>query len=235
MAGYLAGSSKTAPRILVFSIAIDADNSFYVKFIHGAFDWNKYLNYWNVVDKYVAPWQLGYTSLIPSAPLAYSAIGTGQKSVLMDRMFVCLKTTSPLLILICLVVHQRIRYKGILKSCKILQLTVFLQIVVATTILSWGFGCDNYSRETTIQRRKLLISFFLGGIHNLNCCHTMYVKVRKFQKIFFFNLHWSKNEFVFWPIELQKKLLLRFMYKPLAYIGNLNCCWLKYVCNTFYV
>ena len=29
----LAGSSKTAPRILVFSIAMDADYSFYVKFI----------------------------------------------------------------------------------------------------------------------------------------------------------------------------------------------------------
>ena len=30
---YLDGSSKTAPRILIFSIAMDADNSFYVKFI----------------------------------------------------------------------------------------------------------------------------------------------------------------------------------------------------------
>ena len=29
----LAGSSKTASRILIFSIAIDADGSFYVKFI----------------------------------------------------------------------------------------------------------------------------------------------------------------------------------------------------------
>ena len=29
----LAGSSKTAPRILIFSIAMDVDNSFYVKFI----------------------------------------------------------------------------------------------------------------------------------------------------------------------------------------------------------
>ena len=29
----LAGSSKRAPRILIFSIANDADNSFYVKFI----------------------------------------------------------------------------------------------------------------------------------------------------------------------------------------------------------
>ena len=30
---YLAGSSKMAPRILIFSIAMDAHNSFYVKFI----------------------------------------------------------------------------------------------------------------------------------------------------------------------------------------------------------
>ena len=29
----LAGSSKTAPRILICAIAMDADNSFYVKFI----------------------------------------------------------------------------------------------------------------------------------------------------------------------------------------------------------
>jgi hypothetical protein len=36
---------------------------------------------------------------------------------------------------------------------------VFPRIVVATTILFWRVGCDNYSRETTIQRRKLL--FFL--------------------------------------------------------------------------
>ena len=30
---YLADSSKMAPRILIFSIAMDANNSFYVKFI----------------------------------------------------------------------------------------------------------------------------------------------------------------------------------------------------------
>ena len=29
----LAGSAKGAPRILIFSIAMDADNSFYLKFI----------------------------------------------------------------------------------------------------------------------------------------------------------------------------------------------------------
>ena len=31
--GCLADSSKTAPRILIFSIAMDPDNSLYVKFI----------------------------------------------------------------------------------------------------------------------------------------------------------------------------------------------------------
>ena len=36
--------------------------------------------------------------------------------------------------------------------------TVFLWIVVETTILFLGFGFDNYSRETTIQGRKLLNS-----------------------------------------------------------------------------
>ena len=32
-AAYLAGSSKTAPRILIFSIALGAQYSFYMKFI----------------------------------------------------------------------------------------------------------------------------------------------------------------------------------------------------------
>ena len=36
--------------------------------------------------------------------------------------------------------------------------TVFPRIVVATTILFLGLRCDNYSRETTIQGRKLLFS-----------------------------------------------------------------------------
>ena len=44
-----------------------------------------------------------------------------------------------------------------LRKCELLY-TVFLWIVVATTILFLGFGCDNNSRETTIQGRKLLIS-----------------------------------------------------------------------------
>ena len=47
---------------------------------------------------------------------------------------------------------------------------VFPRIVVATTILFWGSWCDNYSRETTIQGRKLLFSWVVSGIYNLNCC-----------------------------------------------------------------
>ena len=73
-----------------------------------------------------------------------------------------------------------------LKSRK--MTTIFPRIVVGTTILFLRLGCDNYSRETTIQRRKLLISFFLGGVqcvHKLNCCRTMHVKVSKSHKRFF--------------------------------------------------
>ena len=39
--------------------------------------------------------------------------------------------------------------------------TVFPRIVSAETILFWIFGCDYYSREETIQRRKLLTFCFL--------------------------------------------------------------------------
>ena len=39
--------------------------------------------------------------------------------------------------------------------------TVFPHIVAAATILFWEFECGNYSREETVQRRKLLISCFL--------------------------------------------------------------------------
>ena len=35
-------------------------------------------------------------------------------------------------------------------------LTVFPHIVAAATILFWKFECGNYSREETIQRRKVL-------------------------------------------------------------------------------
>ena len=38
-------------------------------------------------------------------------------------------------------------------------ITVFPHIVAAATILFWNLRCGNYSREETIQRRKLLISF----------------------------------------------------------------------------
>ena len=39
--------------------------------------------------------------------------------------------------------------------------TVFPRIVSAETILFWKLDCGNYSREETIQGRKLLISYFL--------------------------------------------------------------------------
>ena len=45
--------------------------------------------------------------------------------------------------------------------------TVFPHIVAAATILFWKLGCGNYSREETIQRRKLLISCFFYHHKNL--------------------------------------------------------------------
>ena len=43
--------------------------------------------------------------------------------------------------------------------------TVFPYVVAAATILFWRLGCGKYSREETIQRRKLLISWFFVSIH----------------------------------------------------------------------
>ena len=40
-------------------------------------------------------------------------------------------------------------------------LTVFPRIVSAETILFWKLECGNYSREETIQGRKLLFSYIL--------------------------------------------------------------------------
>ena len=56
--------------------------------------------------------------------------------------------------------------------------TVFPRIVSAETILFWKLKCGNYSREETIQGRKLFFFYFSVRIHNLNSCrilHTMYV------------------------------------------------------------
>ena len=39
--------------------------------------------------------------------------------------------------------------------------TVFPRIVSAETILFWNLECGNYSKEETIQGRKLLFSYFL--------------------------------------------------------------------------
>ena len=50
--------------------------------------------------------------------------------------------------------------------------TVFLRIVSAETILFWKLDCGKYSREETIQGRKLLIYCFFLSIHNLNTCRT---------------------------------------------------------------
>jgi hypothetical protein len=44
---------------------------------------------------------------------------------------------------------------------------VFPHIVAAATILCLKLGCSNYSREETIQRRKLLISCFFCHHKNL--------------------------------------------------------------------
>ena len=49
--------------------------------------------------------------------------------------------------------------------------TVFPGIVVATTILFWGSWCDNYSRETTIQGRKLFPE--IRYIHTKSIHHYM--------------------------------------------------------------
>ena len=46
--------------------------------------------------------------------------------------------------------------------------TVFQQIVSAETILFWKLECGNYSKEETIQGRKLLIYYFLVCIHSID-------------------------------------------------------------------
>ena len=52
--------------------------------------------------------------------------------------------------------------------------TVFPRIVSAETILFWKLKCGNYSREETIQRRKLLFSYISVRIHNLNSCRMLH-------------------------------------------------------------
>ena len=45
--------------------------------------------------------------------------------------------------------------------------TVFPRIVSAETILFWKLECGKYSREETIQGRKLLFSYFSYYIRRL--------------------------------------------------------------------
>ena len=52
--------------------------------------------------------------------------------------------------------------------------TVFPRIVSAETILFWKLECSKYSREETIQGRKLLFSSCFVSIHNLNTCRTYF-------------------------------------------------------------
>ena len=71
--------------------------------------------------------------------------------------------------------------------------TVFPRIVSAETILFLNLWCDNYSREESIQRRKLLFSYFFVGIHNLNCCRMVCIKQRQFQFKFKFAINMKQN------------------------------------------
>ena len=48
---------------------------------------------------------------------------------------------------------------------KATEITVFPHIVSAATILFWKLECGKYSREETIQGRKLLIYWFFVTIH----------------------------------------------------------------------
>ena len=57
----------------------------------------------------------------------------------------------------------------------LLTYTVFPHIVAAATILFWKFECGNYSREETIQRRKVLFycNFWLFDIILRNCINQL--------------------------------------------------------------
>ena len=57
------------------------------------------------------------------------------------------------------------------------QPTVIPRIVVATTILFLGLRCDTYSRETTIQGRKLFFRSVQMYVNNLNCCRKLVLDI----------------------------------------------------------
>ena len=50
---------------------------------------------------------------------------------------------------------------GMVHNFQIYQITVFPHIVAAATILFWKLECGNYSREESIQGRKLFFFNFL--------------------------------------------------------------------------
>ena len=65
--------------------------------------------------------------------------------------------------LLCL--NQIFTECNICNGCFLIHiLTVFPRIVSAETILFWDLGCDKYSKEESIQRRKLFFSCFLVNL-----------------------------------------------------------------------
>ena len=56
--------------------------------------------------------------------------------------------------------------------------TVFPRIVSAETIVFWKLKCGNYSKEETIQGRKL---FFFVNFYNLNIAFFQLGNYRKFE------------------------------------------------------
>ena len=55
--------------------------------------------------------------------------------------------------------------------CQSSPFTVFPRIFSAETILFWKLKCGNYSREETIQRRKLL---FYGNFWHFDITHKLF-------------------------------------------------------------
>ena len=65
--------------------------------------------------------------------------------------------------------------------------TVFPRIVSAETILFGKLQCGNYSKEETIQGRKVLICCFFVSIYDLNTCRTPNSKNEYFPRNLFAN------------------------------------------------
>ena len=59
-----------------------------------------------------------------------------------------------------------------------------MNIVSVDTILFFlNLGCDKYSKDETIERKKLLFSYFFVSIHNLNCCCMVCFKASMYHLI----------------------------------------------------